>query len=139
MAYALEDGEMNRNFAFLAAAALVVSASATGQAKVLPQTDANQVASVASPQAVAPKPLSADEIKAQLIGNTITGSDDDGPFRQFFAPDGTFRGVGTDFYTGTWQITDNQFCTHLDEDDGENKGWDCTAVTLIDGKIYWTG
>lgn len=140
MAFALEDGDMNRNFAFLAAAALVVGASATGQAKVLPPTDANQVASAATPQYVTPKPLKAADIKAQLIGNTITGSDDSGPFTQFFVPDGTFRGVGNDdFYTGTWQITNNQMCTHLDADDGENKGWDCTAVTLIDGKVYWSG
>jgi hypothetical protein len=131
---------MNRSFAFLAAAALVVGASAAGQASGSSQTNSNQVASAATPQNVIPKPLKAAEIKAQLVGNTLTGTDDEGPFFQFLSPDGTFRGTRKeDFFTGTWQIANDQFCTHLDEDDGENKGWDCTAVTLIDDKVYWSG
>jgi hypothetical protein len=28
-------------------------------------------------------------------------------------------------------------CTHLDEDDGDNKGWDCNPVTLVEDKLYW--
>jgi hypothetical protein len=136
----LEDDEMNLSLTYLAAAALVVGASTAGQANGVRPVVATQVASAATPQSVDLKPLNAAKIKAQVVGNTITGADDSGPFTQFFVPDGTFRGVGQeDFYTGTWQISNNQMCTHLDSDDGDNKGWDCTPVTVIDNKLYWSG
>ncbi|THD46909.1 MAG: hypothetical protein E7774_05780 [Bradyrhizobium sp.] len=83
--------------------------------------------------------LKGAAIQAQIVGNTISGTTSDKTYFEYVAPDGTIRGSdNSGFYSGVWQIQGDQLCLHYDEDDGDNKPWDCRWITLVDDTISWS-
>jgi len=83
--------------------------------------------------------LSGGEIQARFVGNTIDGVENGESYSEYLVPDGTLRGVEpSGFYSGRWRIANNQICFHYDEDDGQPGAWDCSPVTLVGEKVYWS-
>ena len=64
--------------------------------------------------------LSEQQIRQHVIGNTVTGyDDDDHAFAEFFRPDGTIRGFGNGGrYSGSWSIKWEMLCIDLPDDSG---------------------
>ena len=89
-------------------------------------------------QAVAEaKALSGDEIKATLIGNTLSGVSKKGPrYEETYMADGSIRGLwaGKDKYSGKWYVQGDKLCLDYvgsDDEDG------CTSASLNGDKFYW--
>jgi hypothetical protein len=101
---------------------------------------------VAAPSAAAPKnyrhTLTGAEIRAEIVGNTITGADKEGDFTEFLDGSGVIRGVsGSNHYQGQWRIQGDQICffyDDLDPSDPNANKWDCNSVTVDNGNIYWS-
>ena len=140
---------MSRFFAFLIVAALAPAASASSQ--TLPDGHRGvglPVSRVASATAD-PAPLKGEQIRVRIVGNTIDGVDDGKAYSEYIVSDGTLRGLGADgFFSGTWRIDKNQFCYRIDPDaDPDNPDptdstatweWECSQVTLVGAKLYWS-
>ena len=141
---------MSRLFAFLAFAALAPIAAASSQPLTGDHPDANLA--ISSPPAAKAKTglLSAAQIQALLVGNTIDGVEDGKSYSEFIASDGRLRGVAGDGpYGGDWRIENNQFCSRIDLDaDPEETpnpnatdatwAWDCSPVSLVGDKLFWS-
>ena len=58
------------------------------------------------------KPLSGNEIKAALVGNSIVGETRMGPLTIYFPSYGEMRGLRSFHYRddGTWRVTEDSFC-----------------------------
>ena len=81
--------------------------------------------------------LTGEEIRAGIIGNTITGADEHGSFSEFLDRNGAIRGVsGSDRFTGVWRIKGDQICIRRYDPDANE--WDCNSVTFDNGNIFWT-
>jgi hypothetical protein len=107
--------------AFIAAAAMLVSASALASEHGDPDM------------------LEGAEIRALIAGNTVTGSMSSGQdYAEFYAEDGTIHGRD---YTGEWSIEDDRMC--FDYGDGATcygVAADGDAVTwMLDGESDGTG
>lgn len=140
---------MSRLFAFLAFAALAPVASASSQPLTADQRDAKLAVSSAAAAMVKSGSLSAAQIRARLVGNTIDGVDDGKPFSEYVVSDGSLRGLGADgFFSGSWRIDNNQFCYRINEetdpddsaatDPTATSDWDCSQVTLVGDKLFWS-
>ena len=91
--------------------------------------------------------INANDIKARVIGNTVTGVDDGKPYQEYYNPNGTVSGMDTEDYTGSWRIEGNKLCTGYESDDpkkpgvefiSENKrelGWDWQSVVRGDNAM----
>jgi len=83
-------------------------------------------------------PLSAQEIKSRLIGNTIHAVGSDAvPFSVYFPAYGEMRGVHSFHYkdTGEWSIKDGEFC-------GKWTNWwaatqRCWKMYAAGSDLYW--
>jgi hypothetical protein len=130
---------MSRSFALLAAASvtamLVVATSAASQ--TLPVRHRSLAFHAAA--TVGATPLSGAEIQARFVGNTVVGVENGEAYSEYIVPDGTIRGLGADGpYSGAWRIANGQLCFHYDESDGDGAAWDCSPVTLVGDKVYWS-
>ena len=75
-----------------------------------------------------PVPLMGDAAWSRIVGNTVSGSTPDGPYVEFFAPDGTLRiADGDGSAGGRWSLRDAKLCTTVDDEDEE-----CRALA-VDG------
>jgi len=102
--------------------------------------------------------LTASEIKARIIGNTISGVDDGETYMEYYSPNGTILGTDSSGkYTGNWRIDGDQLCTLFPDDDdsdddnstdnsaganktnnaGGAKSWSCSNIGLIGDKVIW--
>jgi len=61
-------------------------------------------------------PLSADEITASLVGNSITGDNWDGPYVVYFPVYGEMRGLRSSHYKdiGSWRAEVDSICATWD-------------------------
>jgi hypothetical protein len=86
--------------------------------------------------------LTGAEIAAEIVGNTVTGTDKEGVFTEFLARNGAISGVSPSGpYRGAWRLKGDEICFYyydLDPSDPEANKWDCNSVTIDDGKIYWS-
>jgi len=122
---------MRRALGYLAAVVIVLATSAAAQ--------------TLSSRSRAPVRLGADasalsgaQIRAQVIGNTITGVEDGETYAEYLAPDGTISGEGdSGAYAGFWRVAGDQLCFRYDDDDAGG-AWDCASVTLIGASVYWS-
>jgi hypothetical protein len=130
---------MSRSFALLTAASVVVMLAAATSASSQMLPEGHYSLAFRAVAAVDAAPLSGAEIQARFIGNTIDGVENGQAYSEFIAPDGTIRGLGADGrYSGTWRVTDSQICFRYEENDGESEAWDCSPVTLVGDKVYWS-
>jgi hypothetical protein len=88
-------------------------------------------------------PLSGQQIKDQLVGNTIIGTEDGEPYSEFLKKDGTISGQSpSEKYTGQWRIGDDQICFYYKEEGkspAKAENWDCTFVVINGDKVIWQG
>jgi hypothetical protein len=93
------------------------------------------VLSVTLSTAAFARSLTGNQIKQLLIGNTITGVQDNAPYSEYLDPQGTISGDSQgEIYFGRWQISRNEICFRYA---GESKEWVCTGVTLKGSTIIW--
>lgn len=72
------------------------------------------------------KPLSAEEVKEVYSSKTAVWSKDNAAF---FASDGSVKGVyGGGYFSGTWDVSDNEVCMRVQGTDAKTK--------KSDGKTY---
>jgi hypothetical protein len=84
--------------------------------------------------------LTAAEIKARIIGNTVTGVEDGAPYQEYFNPNGTIAGSdSTEKYVGVWRIDGSKLCMGYQSDDDPDKldDWSCSGVALIGDRVIW--
>ncbi len=68
-----------------------------------------------------PRPLTGGEAWNALLGNTISGTTSDGPYTEFFKPDGTVVHVDRDGKdTGHWALKEPSVCFTYPDDDEED-------------------
>lgn len=78
--------------------------------------------------------LTAAEIQARIVGNTIEGTAGDVEYTEFYAADGTIHGLGDDGpYAGQWSIEGDRMCFDL----GETK--ECDRIQLDGTKVQLLG
>ena len=98
--------------------------------------------SVAVSAAAGPKTLTGDEIRSQIVGNTVSGEMGTA-FTEFYNPDGTIRGSSADgAYQGKWHIDGDTLCLEYDEPLGCRKiALDGDKVTFVteDGEVDGSG
>ena len=94
-------------------------------------------------QAESTTPLTAQEIKNQLIGNTIAGVEDGETYIEYLKKDGTISGQApSGKYSGLWRIGDDQICFFYKEEGksaSKSENWDCTSVVINGNKVTWPG
>jgi hypothetical protein len=85
--------------------------------------------------------LSAEAIRSDIVGNTISGIEDGERYVEFLRPDGTISGHSpSGSYTGKWRISGKQICFLYNGEKGEAKGgWDCSEARLVGDKVFWSG
>ncbi len=77
-------------------------------------------------------PMSSAEIVASLSDHTALLP---GGFVEYYAPDGTLRGLAGDKrYSGGWQVREGAFCTLLQDSDTTL----CSPVARVSGTLYWS-
>ncbi len=130
---------MCRSFALLASVSVVATLAVAASAAPQSLPGIQHSLAFSAPAKAGAAPLSGVEIQARIVGNTVEGVENGDAYSEYISPDGTIRGVGADgFYSGTWRITNGQICFHYDENDGQGSAWDCSPVTLVGDKIYWS-
>lgn len=84
----------------------------------------------AAPQAL----MSAQEILTSLIGNTITGVEDNERYVEYLSPDGRILGRSeSGAYSGNWRIEGDKLCVAYDK----KITWDCVALRLNGNQLVW--
>ena len=81
-------------------------------------------------------PLVGAAAWARVVGNTVTGTTPDGPFSEFFAPDGSLTVVDGDGKAGgRWALKGDRLCTTVDDEEEECRGLEVqgTAGAFLDG------
>ncbi|MDQ0395443.1 hypothetical protein [Labrys monachus] len=84
--------------------------------------------------------LTAAEIKARIIGNTVLGVEDGNPYQEYFNPNGSISGKSsTETYTGAWRIQGDKLCMGYESDDesGQINDWNCSDVGVIGDRVIW--
>lgn len=78
----------------------------------------------------APTPVTGDAAWGRVVGNTVAGSTPDGPYSEFFVPDGTLRIVDADGKAGgRWTWHDGRLCTAVDDEEEECRTLAVTGTT----------
>ena len=84
------------------------------------------------------EPLSGEEIRSLIIGNSITGTpQSQGPFTMYVPAEGEMRGLRGHNYrdSGTWRVTENEICVKW------RKWWAaaerCWQVFVDGDKVSW--
>jgi hypothetical protein len=96
--------------------------------------------------------LSADQIQAAIVGNTISGVEEGENYVEYLKEDGTIAGEApSGRYTGRWRISGNQMCFQYDRDEEpdpddvpltppktvDKPEWDCNDVVLKGSEVHW--
>jgi hypothetical protein len=96
----------------------------------------------ALPAAAGPKTLTGEEIRSQIVGNTVSGQMG-AAFTEFYNPDGSIHGSSGDgAYQGKWHIDGDALCLEYDEPLGCRKiALDGETVTYIteEGEVDGSG
>ncbi|MDQ0395865.1 hypothetical protein [Labrys monachus] len=97
--------------------------------------------SVAGPVLASDLQLTGAEIKARIIGNTVTGVDDGDTYQEYYNPNGSIAGTdNTGKYTGNWRIDGDQLCTIFQDTDNDvvtAKDWNCSNIGVIGDHVIW--
>ena len=106
---------------FLAAAPMLIAALLTGAVR---------------PVLADERPMSADEIREALAGNTVEGLWRNTPYLSYFQPNGVtlFRPEGGEQETGKWRIDKDkdQYCAWL-----ARTGWRCYRLYRDGRTVIW--
>ncbi|MDQ0395441.1 hypothetical protein J3R73_005233 [Labrys monachus] len=83
--------------------------------------------------------MGGDEIKARIVGNTVTGVDDGKPYMEYYDPSGSIAGKDTEPYTGSWRIDGNKLCTGYESEDPTKTDldWTCSGVSVVGDRVFW--
>lgn len=82
--------------------------------------------------------LTADEIRARMIGNTIVGTENGESYAEYLSPNGVIYGRNKrESYNGWWRIAGNKLCFAYEEDNGKKPSWNCVYVALTGDKVIW--
>jgi hypothetical protein len=108
----------------------------------LPRSEKTAEEQQATPtQANAPPALTNEDIRAKLIGNTISGVEDGEAYDEYLKPDGKISGrSASEKYTGQWRVADGQICFYYNETGKSvtnSKNWDCSFVAVDGSKVIW--
>jgi hypothetical protein len=79
--------------------------------------------------------LAADSAAKAIVGNTVHGTEDDGEFYDYYAPNGTVtsRLVGGDTAHGRWSIRNGNMCLNFPDDQPG-----CYRVTINGSAVTMT-
>ncbi|QJP13743.1 hypothetical protein G3545_08780 [Starkeya sp. ORNL1] len=85
--------------------------------------------------------LTATEIRARVIGNTVVGVEDGKYYEEYLQPNGIIAGRSRqETYRGWWRIDANKLCFAYETDDEDaSKDWDCNTVSLNGDRVTWDG
>lgn len=82
------------------------------------------------PALAADATLNAADIRARIIGHTLSGREDGRTYRETLFANGRIKGVDDEGnYTGRWSIRKDRLCFIYDDDEDEDE-WECSAVRL---------
>ncbi|MDI4663069.1 hypothetical protein K9U40_01765 [Xanthobacter autotrophicus] len=82
--------------------------------------------------------LTADEIRARMIGNTIVGIEEGEFYAEYLSPNGAIYGRNRhEAYQGYWRIAGNKLCFAYESDSGKKVSWNCVYVALTGDKVIW--
>lgn len=82
--------------------------------------------------------LTADELRARMVGNTVVGIEDGEFYAEYLSPNGAIYGRNQhEAYQGYWRIVGNKLCLAYDEDNGKKISWNCVFVALNGDRIIW--
>jgi len=72
--------------------------------------------------------LTGPQIRARLVGKTISGTEDGARYSEKLLANGTIKGRSSTEpdYDGEWDVSGNEICFYYDDDDDE----DCSRVTI---------
>jgi hypothetical protein len=86
--------------------------------------------------------LSADEIKNEIVGNTITGVDKGKAYTEYLKPDGTISGLEqAGPYNGAWRLEGDRICLSYDPDEeatSKERQWDCWPIARKGDDLFWS-
>jgi hypothetical protein len=86
--------------------------------------------------------LTGEDIKKEIVGNSITGIEEGETYVEYLGPDGTISGLAeSGFYRGSWRVDGDKICLLYDQDEGADANantWDCEPVTRKGQNIYWS-
>jgi hypothetical protein len=90
-----------------------------------------------SPIARGDAPLTAEEMKTVLLGNSIVGDNWDGPYTVYFPAYGEMRGLRAAHYkdVGTWRADDDTICATWDNWWGGVER--CWGIYLDGNTVSW--
>jgi hypothetical protein len=110
---------------------LALSTAAHGQTG-----DAHQASQKSAQFSRTGQELSSKEIRASIVGNTLTGVQDGEAYTEFLRSDGTISGrAKSGKYFGEWRISGNRICFGYRDD---KKNWDCSYVKLRGSQVVWS-
>lgn len=84
------------------------------------------VLALALPALAQDAPLAGAAAWARVVGNTVAGTTPDGPYSEFFSPDGSLAIVDRDGKAGgRWALKGDRLCTTVDDEEEE-----CRALAV---------
>jgi hypothetical protein len=85
--------------------------------------------------------LSADDIKKEIVGNTITGVEKGKTYTEYLKPDGTISGSEDGAYNGAWRLEGDRICLTYDPDEdatSKEHQWDCEPLARKGDDLFWS-
>ena len=86
--------------------------------------------------------LSADDIKKEIVGNTITGIEKGKSYTEYLKPDGTISGSEqAGAYNGAWRLEGDRICVTYDPDEdatSKEHQWDCSPLARRGDDLFWS-
>ena len=100
----------NRTVAVAAIALTAAALGACGSDSTAGEATASKADAKAS-SLVSGTPVPGADLAALVSDRTFTGTENKGSYTEYYAPDGTLRGVQDDEqYSGTWSVQGNELC-----------------------------
>jgi hypothetical protein len=134
---------MSRRFISIAAICLA-AASATMALSAEHHRVKPKISEDSAPKDVAsngPRVLTGEDIKKEIVGNSLIGIEKGETYVEYLSPDGTISGLAeSGFYRGAWRVDGDKICVLYDADEpGDSaKTWDCEPIARKGENIYWS-
>jgi len=127
------EGEMPVIRRGMAGALLILLGIVTGAGADTPMRLAQ--APAATDTALAPEKLLGVAAWNRLVGNSITGKEDDETLVEYYAPDGTAKSMlGTEISTGKWALVGETICFQYTDD----KEMECYRLEVMGNAVTFT-
>jgi hypothetical protein len=89
-----------------------------------------------------PRVLTGEDIKKEIVGNSIIGIEKGETYVEYLSPDGKISGLAeSGFYRGAWRVDGDKICVLYDPDEAGDPNantWDCEPMARKGENIYWS-